>query len=51
MRDVAKKLLCVPFCDGFAGVWKSVDFTFADGTVRISSEWPCYGVKVFRLCR
>ena len=33
------------------GEWKNVDFTFVDGTVRILSEWPCYGVKVFRIRR
>ena len=31
------------------GTWKNVEFTFADGTVCIPCEWPCYGVKVFRL--
>ena len=31
------------------GTWKSAAFTFADGAVRIPCEWPCYGVKVFRL--
>ena len=31
------------------GTWKNVEFTFADGAVCIPCEWPCYGVKVFRL--
>ena len=33
------------------GVWRNVDFTFADGAVSIPCEWPCYGVKVLRLRR
>ncbi len=33
------------------GTWKAVPFTFGDGIVDVPCDWPCYGVKVFKVCR